>query len=140
RDGSAAEDAAEQLRSALVEECRELPLARRVLHELAQRQPRRPFAVGDAAAHSDARSVLEPGRKLDRKPSLADARVAENREDSRSAVRADIGEGGAERIELLLAPDEGRPRDTLTTALLLDSVDAEDLHRLEPSADGDRAE
>ena len=83
--------------------------AGRGLDHLRERPVRDALAVREAAAREDARA-LQAVDELAREAALADARLAEDREQVRAAVAHRSREGVREQLELRLAADERRAR------------------------------
>ncbi len=79
------------------------------LDHLGERPVGDALAVWQAAAGEDARA-LEPVDELARETALADAGLAEDREQVRALVAHGAGEGVGEELELRLAADERRSR------------------------------
>ena len=79
-----------------------------IAHEVGERQVGDALAVGGAAADEDARVVPDGVEQLAGEPRLPDPGGADDRRERRGAARDRVVEGGAQRAELLAAPDELR--------------------------------
>ena len=77
-------------------------------HEVGERAVRRALAVGEAAAREHGGVVAERAEELPRQSRLADPRRSGDRDEPADALRAGLGERGAQLVELGLAPDERR--------------------------------
>ena len=78
------------------------------LEHLGQRRERGALAVRQAAPDQHGRLGLEQRDELAHEPALADARVADERDELRAAFPADAVEGRSQRGELMVAADERR--------------------------------
>jgi hypothetical protein len=84
------------------------PVRRNLPDDLGQRQVGRALTVGEAPSHDEPRFVAERRGELQREAALADAGLAEDREDPAPILGASLLEGLLEPFELLPATHEPR--------------------------------
>ena len=122
-------------------------------HHLAQRPEGDAVAVREAAAAHDARARAGARDDLARQPRLADAGVADQRDEARRSGLRHLAQRLVDRLQLLLAADDRRVepprvafasarrnepvrRNALLLALQLERLDRLDLHRVAHQAIG----
>src|SRR4029078_6949609 len=79
----------------------------RRLHHFRQRAVPQPLSEGERSPRQD-RGALEPCEELAREAALADARVAEDRDELGAVITHRAGERVGEELELLLPSDVRR--------------------------------
>src|SRR5439155_4369101 len=84
-----------------------------LLHDLAERPERDPLAVGEAAPLAPSHLLwpaLDEAPELADEPRLADAGLADDRDELDRALPERAGKRALEHCEVLVAPDERRGR------------------------------